>query len=117
MISLNRVMWQILYYWVALGAVAFTLYNPEYSGATFFTNMSDQLQQYFRYFVVALFFAAEYFNLQCHLHYLDMETKLANEYNRQHLSNNSGDELMSRARRSYMISSISKFVILKDYGF
>lgn len=97
MIPLSRVMWQNLYYWMALGAVAYDLFDPEYKSSQFFANLSQELKNLYICLVIAVFITAETMNFMCHLHNEDMKSRLANEYSRQ------GDDLMTRGRRNHMI--------------
>jgi very-long-chain enoyl-CoA reductase len=117
-IPLNRTLWQVLYYWLGLGCVVgYTLLHPLYK--PMFWNLNDAETQknglLLPGIILAIFFISESMNLMSHIHFSNMEEKMAKAV----LKNGNMRNLdpRKRARRNYIISSMSKFAILKDYGF
>ena len=115
MMPLNRAMWQFLYYWVGLGCfVGYSVYHPEFMPQRFIPDAEqDGGTKWFCPIVAVLFVFFEVCNLQCHLHFSNMEQKMAAAV----LQNPNDKNIESRARRSYLVASISKLVVLRDHGF
>ena len=117
MTPLNRTLWQILYYWVGLGmVVAFRLFHPMYKPSFLIADLDGET--FFGLITVAsiLFCISQIMNLLCHILFSNMEEKMATAVLKMPQDKSKVDS-RSRARRSYLVSSISSFAILKDYGF
>ena len=115
MVSLNRTLWQILFYWVAFGGfVSYTLFHPEYRYNFKVTNLQVDGTVY-SLIAVALFIVGEVMSFMCHLHFSNMEEKMAAAVLQGAAQEK--QDYASRTRRSYIVNSISKFAILKDFGF
>jgi hypothetical protein len=113
---LNRTLWQILYYWVGLGCiVGYTVYHPEYKPSFLISDLEGTQRRLFATVASVIFIAAEVLNFLCHWHFSTMEEKMAAAVIQG--SQDKKIDLASRARKSYIVSSISKFAILKDHGF
>jgi hypothetical protein len=117
-IPFNRFLWKILFYWVGLGCVVgYTLFHPLYK--PFFFSFEDvQTKEHGLLLpssIFGIFVISEIMNLLSHWHFTNMENKMEKAV----LRNNDLHELdaQQRARRNYLISSMSKTAILKDYGF
>ena len=117
MTPLNRTLWQIMFYWLGLGCVVgYTLFHPEYKSTFLITNVEGDNRFIFATIATVVFCVCEFMNFMCHHHFSAMEEKMAaaviNKYKRLGRLNPE-----SLARRSYMVSSISQFAIVKEYGF
>lgn len=113
MMPLNRTLWQVLYYWVGLGCiVGYTVYHPEYKPSFLFADLEGTQRRLFATVASVLFIAAEVLNFLCHLHFSTMEEKMAAAVIQGSQIQDKKIDLASRARKSYIVSSISKFAIL-----
>ena len=78
MTSLNRTLWQILFYWLGLGVlVGFSLFSPDYRPSFLYLDLNGEDRILFPFLASALFLAAEVLNFLCHLHFHQMEGVMA----------------------------------------
>ena len=116
MISINRVMWQHIYYYFLLGTiVGSSVYHPA-KQASFLMPDSDSDSCYTLFAPIAIlwFVGCEVMNLLCHIHFADRQQTMALA---QTNSLSQCKNLESKSRRSYLIASVSKLAILNEHGF
>jgi very-long-chain enoyl-CoA reductase len=115
MMPLNRAMWQFLYYWVGLGGfVGYSVFHPDFTPSRFVPDADGEGgYKWFCPLLAILFIFFEIYNLQCHMHFSTMERNMAAAV----IQNSNDRSFESRSRRSYLVASISKLVVLRDHGF
>jgi hypothetical protein len=74
MVSLNRTLWQILFYWLGFGGlVGYSLFTPNYEPSFLFTGRNTEEEEESRVLFAAvatsLFLFAEMMNAMCHIHF------------------------------------------------
>jgi len=95
--------------------VGYTLFHPYDKPSFLLTDVDGENRILFASIASLLFISAEFMNLMCHAHFSCMEEKMAAAVLQN--AQEGKKDTRSRARRSYLVQSISKFAILKDYGF
>ena len=94
--------------------MGYSVFHPEYTPVRYVPDAEGEGgTNWFSTLAIILFVTFEIQNLQCHWHFSAMERNMAAAV----LTNSTDKTAESRSRRSHLVASISKLVVLRDHGF
>lgn len=114
--SLNRTIWQVMFYWIGLGGVVgFSLYHPLYDERQFpFIDDSDNMS-WRQMVILGVFFFSMIMSVLAHCHFSNMTEMMAKAVLKDYMTDDLNNK--SKSRRNFIIKSMSRLATVNDYGY